>query len=82
VVLTAENSIDTEALESIGLPDDFPIDKIQPIWLVLQGELASLSINSNHLIAAGSGHAIHLDRPDLVVNAIEQIVTQLDTLSP
>jgi len=82
VVLTAENSIDTEALQSIGLPADFPIEQIQPIWFELQGELAALSTNSNHLIAVGSGHAIHLDRPDLVVNAIEQIVTKIDTLSP
>lgn len=81
-VVTAENSIDTETLKSIGLPADFPIEQIQPIWLTLQGELALLSTNSTHLIAEGSGHAIHLDQPDLVVNVIEQIIIQMDILSP
>lgn len=77
VVLTAENSINAEALQSIGLPADFPIDEIQPIWLALQDELASLSTNSTHVIAEGSGHAIHLDRPDLVIAAIRQVLSQV-----
>ena len=53
---------------------DVPIEEIQSTWLVLQDELASLSTNSTHLIAEGSGHAIHLDRPDLVVDAIDQLL--------
>lgn len=72
VVLTAENSVDPATLESIGLPPDFPIDDIQETWLTLQEELASLSTHSTHLVAEGSSHAIHLDRPDLVIGAIQQ----------
>jgi len=82
VVLAAENSIDTETLQSIGLPPDFPIEQIQPIWRALQGELASLSKDSTHLIAEGSGHAIHLDRPGLVVHAIQQVLAQSGAASP
>lgn len=82
VVLTAENSIDAETLQSIGLPPDFLVEQIQTIWLALQGELASLSTNSTHLVAEGSGHGIHLDRPDLVVNAIQQVLAQSGALSP
>jgi len=77
VVLSAEKSIDVEALQSIGLPGDFPIDEIQPIWLALQDELAALSTNSTHVIAEGSGHAIHLDRPDLVIATIRQVLSQV-----
>ena len=75
VVLTAESTLNSEALGAIGLPPDFPVEQIQSTWIELQEELASLSTNSTHLIAEGSGHAIHLDRPDLVVEAIEQVVS-------
>jgi len=63
-----------ETLQAIGLPADFPIAQIQQTWLELQDELASLSTDSTHLIAEGSGHAIHLDRPDLVVEAVERLL--------
>ena len=44
-------------------------------WQALQNDLASLSSNSTHLIASGSGHAIMFDQPDLVIAAIKQVVT-------
>lgn len=78
VVLTAEHSIDTELLQSIGLPADLPIERFQPLWLSLQTELATLSTNGSHLVAEDSGHAVHLDRPDLVLAAIEQVLAQND----
>lgn len=77
VVLTAENSIDVETLQAIGLPADFPIDQLQPLWLALQDELAALSTRSTHIVVQGSGHAIHLDRPDQVIEAIRQVVAQV-----
>lgn len=82
LVLTSENIVEAETLRSIGLPVDFPVEQIQSTWLALQGELASLSTNSTHLIAEGSGHAIHLDRPDLVVTAIQQVFAQSDAALP
>jgi len=42
-------------------------------WDVLQQDLASLSSNSQHSVAAHSGHYIHLDRPDLVITAIQSV---------
>jgi pimeloyl-ACP methyl ester carboxylesterase len=39
-------------------------------WETLQREIAVLSSNSRHVTAHGSGHYIHLDDPDLVVQAI------------
>ncbi|MBN2149157.1 MAG: alpha/beta hydrolase [Anaerolineales bacterium] len=75
VVLTAGNSIDAETLQAIGLPADYPVDQIHAIWLLLQDELAALSTNSTHIIAEGSGHAIHIDRPDLVIEAIRLLTT-------
>jgi pimeloyl-ACP methyl ester carboxylesterase len=43
-------------------------------WLDLQDDLARLSSRSEHIIAEHSGHYIHHDEPDLVVDAIHKMV--------
>ncbi len=43
-------------------------------WLELQTELAATSIDSAHLIAIDSGHAIHIEQPGLVAYAIAMLV--------
>jgi pimeloyl-ACP methyl ester carboxylesterase len=48
---------------------------MQRVWLELQGELAGLSMNSDHRIVEGAGHYIHRDRPEAVVTAIRDVVT-------
>lgn len=40
----------------------------------LQIKLLSLSANSKQLVAEGSGHFIIIDRPDVVIDAIRQVV--------
>ena len=40
----------------------------------LQLELAALSTNSKRIVADGSGHYIQLDRPDVVIRAIEALL--------
>lgn len=44
-------------------------------WLTLQDALVHLSSNGMHLIARDSGHYIQQDQPDLVLDAIQQVVT-------
>jgi pimeloyl-ACP methyl ester carboxylesterase len=44
-------------------------------WQALQRDLAGLSSDSVHIIATRSGHYIHLERPDLVIAAIKQVLT-------
>jgi pimeloyl-ACP methyl ester carboxylesterase len=44
-------------------------------WRQLQTELAGSSTDSKHIIASRAGHHIHLDEPDLVVQAIRDLVT-------
>lgn len=39
-----------------------------------QHDLLSLSHNSKQIVAANSGHHIHLEDPDLVVGAIKEMV--------
>lgn len=40
----------------------------------LQDELAQLSPRSVHLVADGGGHHIHLDQPQLVVDAVTMVL--------
>jgi pimeloyl-ACP methyl ester carboxylesterase len=47
-----------------------------------QADLATLSTNSRHVVATNSGHHIHLDEPDLVVEAIRQVVDAARTRRP
>jgi len=72
VVLTADKSQDIESLRATPAV----YEQSQTVWQTLQDELASLSTNSTHVIAKGSGHFIHLDRPDLVIAAIQQAAAQ------
>jgi pimeloyl-ACP methyl ester carboxylesterase len=45
-----------------------------PGWIPMQQELAALSDDSAHITAEGSGHHVHLDDPELVLNAIRDMV--------
>ncbi len=44
------------------------------IEAALQAELAELSTNSTHFVVGDAGHFIHLDRPDVVIDAIEAVL--------
>jgi pimeloyl-ACP methyl ester carboxylesterase len=48
-------------------------------WIGFHNALARLSSDSVHVIAVGSGHAVHVDKPDIVVRAIEEVVTAVRT---
>ena len=74
IVLTAESNLDPATLEAIGLPADFDSSQIQQIWLELQAELAALSTNSEHIVVKDSSHAIQLDQPDVVIDAIRRMI--------
>jgi pimeloyl-ACP methyl ester carboxylesterase len=66
-----------------GLPEMFaemPTDQAkqaEKVWQELQGELVKLSFNSQLLVAEKSGHRIQIDQPDIVVEAIRQMVKTL-----
>jgi pimeloyl-ACP methyl ester carboxylesterase len=56
---------------------DLPEDLVKPThdaWGQMQNELAQLSTNSTHVIAKRSGHYIQLDRPDLVIEAVREVL--------
>jgi pimeloyl-ACP methyl ester carboxylesterase len=45
-------------------------------WEQMQEELARLSSHGSRVIARGSGHQIHRERPDVVIAAIRDVVAQ------
>lgn len=47
---------------------------IEALWMELQDELAQLSPHAAHLVADRSGHDIHLDQPQLVVDAVTMVL--------
>ena len=59
-----------------GIPADLG-KAIDDAWGKMQQELAQLSGQSMRTIAKNSGHYIQLDRPDVVVEAIRNVVGQI-----
>ncbi len=59
------------------IPQDFPIDAIEPLWQAGQAELAELVPDARWVIAEESAHWIQVDEPGLVIEAIRQVVEAL-----
>jgi pimeloyl-ACP methyl ester carboxylesterase len=55
-------------------PPGWPMEREEQLLRDLHEEIAHLVPNGRHLIAEGSGHDIHQERPDLVVEAINAVV--------
>ena len=54
-------------------PDRAAADaQTERIWQLLQHRMTLLSPRADHWLAAGAGHLVHVDRPDLVALAITQ----------
>ena len=47
---------------------------MEGIMLALQDDLAQLVPNARHLVATESGHDIHQHQPELVIDAIREVV--------
>jgi hypothetical protein len=55
-------------------PPGWPIEEEERIFHELHDELAALVPGTRHIVAEGVGHNIHQDQPDLVVEAILDVV--------
>lgn len=54
----------------------------QPMWSQLQDNLKRLSPHSRRIIAGLSGHHVMIDRPDVVISGIQQVVTDVRQHQP
>ena len=57
----------------LGINDD-EMRRYEETWRELQGDLAALSSRGRVVVAEGAGHMIHHERPDVVVEAIREVV--------
>jgi pimeloyl-ACP methyl ester carboxylesterase len=53
------------------------IQEYEATWAQMQDELAALSPQGRVVVAEDSGHDIHLERPDLVVAAIHEVLSAI-----
>lgn len=77
VVLTADIK---QADNPEAFPPDFSLEMLQQadrVWLELQEELAALSTDSTWIVVENAAHYIHLDQPQVVIDAIRDILAQL-----
>jgi pimeloyl-ACP methyl ester carboxylesterase len=49
-------------------------DRFNEAWTESQADLTQASQNSKQIIAQGSGHNIQYDDPELVIDAIRQVM--------
>ena len=67
----------TRAMSESGINENPAKKQLTESHDRLQADLANLSINSKQIIAKSAGHHIQLDDPELVNNAIAQMVTAI-----
>lgn len=51
-------------------------NRMEKTWMELQDELSLMVAGSTHLIAERSGHSIHLDQPELVISALQNMLNR------
>lgn len=60
--------------ERMPMLDEAVNERFEALFADLQGELAALSTRGRVVVAEDAGHDIHLDRPDLVLDAIRSVL--------
>lgn len=60
----------------------FSSDEERIAWMEMQNEIAALSQNSIHRIVQNTGHNTQIERPEIVIEAIEQVVAAVRTNTP
>jgi hypothetical protein len=48
-----------------------------PNWAAAQNAMAELSTIGQLIVAGGSSHAVQLDKPAVVINAIDHVVDEI-----
>lgn len=63
--------------EPLPFMDESAIEELEAFWSQLQGELLNLSTNSRQIMAENSGHYIQLSEPEIVIEALHELVLSL-----
>ncbi len=78
VVLTAMAPMPDNVLKSVGMTRDQG-DRLQAAWKGLHDDEAMWSTHSRHELVPDATHYIQLDRPDVVINAVREVVGAVRT---
>ncbi len=57
-----------------GVPDAKTNQASMKCWMELQNDHLNLSTNSKHILAQKSGHYVQLDEPQIVIDAVRQLI--------
>ncbi|MFK7801490.1 MAG: alpha/beta fold hydrolase [Anaerolineae bacterium] len=76
VVVSARYS--NNAFAEMAVTVDIPFEEADLAWFGLQEELVTLSSNSQHFVSEVGTHDINFDDPDLVVEAINQLLVMIE----
>lgn len=57
-----------------GMPEQLA-KKIEDVWQELITKQLDLSKNSKYIKAEQSGHGVHIDRPDIIINAVLSVIS-------
>jgi len=68
---------DPKAIAPGGLVPPQWEELTEPVWQQLQAQLATLSTNSKHIVVDHAGHNIQFEQPQVVVNAILDVIGQV-----
>ena len=63
-----------DIVKGMPLAEDVPLDEIRATWGVLQTELAAQSSRGKRVVATGSGHYVQLEAPELVIEAVLEVL--------
>ncbi|MEE2939307.1 MAG: alpha/beta hydrolase [Planctomycetota bacterium] len=66
----------TETLTGTELPADFPVADYNRIWVEESERFLEVSKRAQHQLVEGSGHQLQLERPEVVLEAILDVVDE------
>jgi spermidine synthase len=75
VVSAGKPFMSDDSAEHFYTPDQ--IKHVNEQWPLLQANLAKKSSRSVHIIAQESGHRIPIDQPEIIVDAVRQMIEQI-----
>lgn len=81
VVLTAMAPMPEAVLKSAGMTRDQG-DRMRTAWKALHDEEATWSTHSRHQLVPDATHYIQLDRPDVVISAVREVIGAVRNAAP
>ena len=75
IVLTAAKPVPWDKVPR-GFTKEY-LQQQRDVWQELQAELSTLSTKSRHIVSEESGHLIYFDQPELIIDAIYDVVSEV-----